>query len=180
MDTLSQPNQDRARQVVKDYLTAAGRSASALAEEAHLHRSILSRWLAGRAELSTGSALKLYTAIERGLASRDRQDFVSGCGLPAVLLADLEPEHTNGPARLYTPLGAATCGHYLMLLGHQTCDRSWEEAIPIFRAAESAFGTASSAAAMAACCVAQVSTNLGDYATAQQEFLAPGTHLCRR
>jgi len=171
MVAVSQPNQDMARQVVRNYLTAAGRSVSSLAEEARLNRSIVSKWLANQADLSAGSALKLYMAIERGLTYQDRQAFVQGSGLPETLLATPLAPGITGPSLSPTSLGMEGAGHYWMTVGYQVAQDSWQQAIPLFRAAECIFGPLSSAAAMASCVVGQVYMNLGDYALAQREFL---------
>lgn len=67
-----------ARDVIRNYLERTSHNQNTLSERAGINRSILSKFLSGTAQLSFGSAFKLFNAMKANLTPEEsgvfRQD----------------------------------------------------------------------------------------------------------
>lgn len=168
MRELSQPAQEQARQILRTWLIAQNRSLRNLAQEAGIQPSIISRFLNGTTTLEASSALKLYSVMQHGMKLLDRKAFIEAVGLlplavalrrDAIFTVDMNaPRHDVGSRLMVTALD---------LYNHAL----HEQAIPVFRMVEEVLGVGSSQAAFAACMMAQMFINLGDYQRAETEVV---------
>lgn len=166
MRKIVPPDQERARQIIREWLTTQTRSLRNLAQEAGIQPSVLSRFLHGTTTLEASSALKLYGVMQQSLHPFDRKSFIETTGLlplatafghDALFAIDLNtPPYETGSRLMVTGIE---------LYGHA----AYEAAIPLFRTAQEVLGSGSSQAAFAGCMIAQIFINLGDLLQAQAE-----------
>lgn len=168
MSELSQPIQEQARHMLRTWLTVQNRSLRNLAQEAGIQPSIISRFLNGATTIEASSALKLYSVMQHDMKLLDRKAFIEAVGLLPLALAlsrdaiftiDMNaPRHDVGSRLMVTALD---------LYNHAL----HEQAIPVFRMVEEVLGAGSSQAAFAACMMAQMFINLGDYHSTETEVV---------
>lgn len=169
MDEKSQPDWEKARVFVRDWLTSNNVKQISLAKEAGVNRSIISRFLKGKSLLDADSAIKIYSVLQKNMRAINRREFLKALGLLPLALSLGHTQSDIAPLSSVEKINPYEAGTQLLLLGIETAKHSWEEAIPIFFRAEKTFGPGSSQAARAACETIQQLINLGDCERATSE-----------
>lgn len=166
MNETGLPDLEQARQLVRQWLTTQNRSLRNLAQEAGVQPSIISRFLQGETTLEVGSALKLYIILQAGMNAAERKSYIQALRLQPFITA-FSRDALFMIDRQWLPYELSS---RLLILGMELHNQmAYEEAIPVLRAAEAVIVGGSSQSAFAACTLAQMFINLGNYRQAQAE-----------
>ena len=165
-----------ARRRIQAWLAETATRPITLAQQAGIHRSILSRFLAGR-PLDTGSAMKLFAVVQRSMGPPDRIALLENMGLLplALLLRDSlrEDTATTAPSRSASLDGPARAERLMAqadAAATRTVNRSWSDALALYLQAEEAFGRHHPGAPRAAIQAAQMLLNLGHFDRVEAEI----------
>ncbi len=163
-----------ARRLTRDWLRHENITAARLANQANVQRSVISRFLNGQ-PITPQTAARLCDAMQTSLSPSERITLMEAFGLSRFSqLAGLnEPAFANEAVASWRGDHLFAVMHTATLLWHTaitTATASWLKSIPLFFAAERAFGL-SSPGALAGLQGVQVLINIGDLDTAEREAI---------
>jgi tetratricopeptide (TPR) repeat protein len=166
MSERVQPADEKARDMLRTWLTAQNRSLRNLAQEAGIPPSVISKFLRGETKLEATSALKLYNVMQQSLDPLERYTFIEATGL--LPLASAFRSDQIFTVDIHAP--PFEVGNRLIAMAIE-CGRkgAFTEAIPLLRTAEQVLGVGSNLAAYAGCQIGHTFILIGDYRQAQVE-----------
>lgn len=159
-----------ARRLIQVWLADNATLPSALAQQAGIHRSILSRFQAGKA-LDAGSAMKLFAVVQRSMASQERIALLEAMGLLQLALILRDSLGDSPPPAAPAPLtpGRADTTR-LLAQAYDVAYTSCSDAIALYEQAERACGPRDTGAPRAAMEAVQMLLNLSDFDRAEVEL----------
>jgi hypothetical protein len=162
-----QPNASCLQAMIKIWLERNALRPAWLSQQTRLSPSILSRFLNQKRQLDEVSALRVYNVIKWRMSPSEQQSYLEAAGLLDLIVDALVQITPNRPPLPYAPYHPLLTGVDYMRAAYA---KRIADAIPLFYAAERAFGPGSTNAAYAACEASHGLTMLGDIPRASGEY----------